>query len=180
MKKILLATFSVLLIASAAYSQEEQRQSPPPHHQGPGGPGGPGHMDPEHMERIHALKVAFITDKLRFTSTQSAHFWPIYDEYEKEMHTIRGSFFQKYRNSNSFEANSHEARQYIDDNLDYQEQIIQLKRKYNEQYLKVLSAKQVADLYDAEREFKQMLIQQLRERHGGNGGGGWNGGDRDR
>ena len=36
------------------------------------------------MERIHAIKVAYLTDKLQLTSEQSEKFWPIYNRYEEE------------------------------------------------------------------------------------------------
>ena len=56
------------------------------------------------------------------------------------------------------------ARQFIEDDLDYQQQVITLKRKYNDSFLKVISAQQLADLYTAEREFRQLLMQQLKQR----------------
>jgi Spy/CpxP family protein refolding chaperone len=158
MKRILSVTLFSLLITAAAYAQ--------PQWHGPDR----GH---DHMERIHAIKVAYITDKLHLSSEQSAKFWPVYDDYEQETHHIRDAFFQKYKNNNKDrDIDKREAFHYIEDDLDYQEQIIQLKRKYNDRFLKILSTQQVADLYRAEREFKEMLLQQLKERHNG---GGWNG-----
>ena len=41
------------------------------------------------QDRIRALKVAFITDKLKLTPEESEKFWPVYNQYEAEQKRIR-------------------------------------------------------------------------------------------
>ena len=53
-------------------------------------------------------------------------------------------------------------RQYVEDDLDYQQQVIELKRSYNDRFLKVITSRQLSDMYIAEREFKQMLAKRLK------------------
>lgn len=115
------------------------------------------------FERIHKFKVHFIADRIDLTDAQAKDFWPIYDNYESDQLDIRKEFFKDFRKRN-IDRTEEQVKKYLDENLDYQEAIINLKRKYNDRFLKVISAKQLADLYAAEREFKQMLIQKLRER----------------
>lgn len=110
--------------------------------------------------KITALKVAYITGKLNLTPDQSAKFWPIYNQYEDELRTVRRAFISKYKNMNK-NTEYRTARMYIEDNLDYQEEELGLKRKYKTQMLKVISPQQLAILYQAERDFKRMLVQQL-------------------
>jgi hypothetical protein len=118
------------------------------------------------MERVQALKVAFITDKINLTSSQAERFWPVYHKYENDVRDLRRSYLnQNETKTKGF--SRQQAQRYIDDNLDYQEAVIDLKRKYKDQYLKVISPKQLSDLYAAEHEFKQILIQKLRERRAG-------------
>ena len=126
----------------------------------------PSHKE---IERIRAIKAAFLTDRLDLTSAQAEKFFPVYRRYENEQMAIRKEFFDKYRNKQEDGQISDEAlsRQYIEDNLDYQEQELALKRKYKDEFLKVISAAQVADLYKAERDFKRMLINRMKEKHGG-------------
>ena len=126
----------------------------------------------ERMERIHAIKVGYLTDRLHLTSDQSAKFWPVYNQYEDEQRATRRNFFQKYQNSNNGGGNEQESRQFIEDNLDYQAEELALKRKYKDQLLKIISAQQLASLYEAERDFKKLLLQQLRNGRGGGNGGG--------
>lgn len=126
------------------------------------------------MERIHAAKMSYITDRLRLTTEQSANFVPVYNEYEREVRDSRKKYLQKYKGINPDEADDATSKQYIDDNLDYQADIIQIRRKYNDRFLKIISSQQLADLTQAEREFKQLLMQRLKDRRGnGRNGGGW-------
>ena len=114
------------------------------------------------FERIHAAKVAYITDRVHFTADQSARFWPVYDQYESEVRTVR----QRIR-QNMHPAPGTDPMEQIENSLDYQQQILDLKKKYKDQFLKVISPTQLAQLYDAERDFKQMLVKQMREKHNG-------------
>ena len=116
-------------------------------------------------ERIHAIKVGYLTDRLHLTSSQAATFWPVYNDYEAELRDARKAFRQKYRNGNTGETDA-EAGQFIEDNLDFQEQAISINRKYKDRFLKIISPQQLASLYEAERDFKKLLLQQLRERRG--------------
>lgn len=117
------------------------------------------------IEKVQALKVAFITEKVHLSSSQAERFWPVYNRYENDVRRTRQQFW-KSSDQNKSNVSREEARKLIENNLDYQEAVIDLKRKYNDQFLKIISAQQLANLYSAEREFKQMLIQKLRERRG--------------
>ena len=121
------------------------------------------------LERIHAAKMAYITDRLHLTQQESGGFIPLYNEYEREIKDTRQSFMKKYKGTNPAAADDATARQFVDDNLDYQQDVIAIKRKYNDRFLRIITPQQLADLYKAEREFKQMLMQRLKDR-AANGG----------
>ncbi len=128
----------------------------------------PGHM----REPIKALKIGYITEKVELTAKQAEKFWPVYNNYEEDLHQIRKKFFDKYRKENPDERDREQARAYIEANLDYQEQILNTKKEYQKKFLKVISEEQLADLYQAEAGFRTMLIKELRSRgkpHGGDG-----------
>jgi len=145
MKKLLRTILFLLVATTTAWSQQNQ----------------------EGMRRIHAAKMAYISDRLHLTSRQSQDFIPLYNDYEKEIRDTRQAFFRKYKGNNPDQADDATSRQFIDDNLDYQQQVIEIKRKYNNLFLRTISPQQLSDLYKAEREFKQMLMQRLRQQHGG-------------
>ena len=148
MKKLFQVLLVIVFTSSAAWSQQGGRS----------------------MERIHAAKMAYITDRLHLKVDQAQDFVPLYNEFDGELRGIRQSFHRKYNAGNPKPENDAAARKYIDDNLDYQQQVLDLKRKYKDRFLKVLTPDQLANLYQAEREFRQMLMQKLNHQHGGGGG----------
>ena len=157
MKKLVVIIIIIIIGTTGAWAQPPQSGRP--------------------MERIHAAKMAYITDRLHLSEQQMGGFIPLYNEYEQEVKNTRMSYFQKYRGVRPDQADDATAKQAVDDNLDYQQQVIDIKRRYNDRFLRVISPQQLSDLYKAEREFKQMLMQRLKQ-HGGDHGGGDRGGGR--
>jgi hypothetical protein len=117
----------------------------------------------DRFERIHAAKVAFVTDRLHLSSDQSARFWPVYDRYETELRELRKKFLGMYNDGQKYPEADGESRKLIDDNFDFQEQQLALKRRYKDEFLKILTPTQVASLYIAEREFKRILLDRLKD-----------------
>lgn len=122
--------------------------------------------------RIHALKMTYLTDRLRLTTSQATSFVPLYDEFEMEIVNSRNFYFRRYAGSELKNADDSTSRRFVDDNLDYQQTVIEIKRRYNEQFLKIISSQQLAELYKAEREFKQILIKKYEKDRGGPRRGG--------
>ena len=119
------------------------------------------------LMRIHAAKIAYITDRLRLSQEQAGNFIPQYNDDDKEVRNTRLSYLGKYQGPHSNDTDDAASRKYIDDNLDYQQAIIDLKRRYNDRFVKIISAQQLADLYNAEREFRQMLMKRLNQNRQG-------------
>jgi hypothetical protein len=116
------------------------------------------------MERIHAIKVAYLTDKLHLTSEQSARFWPVYNMYEQE----KMNLMRSYRDNNRMsENNTEDPMRSIEDDIVIQEKMLDLRKKYKDEFLKVISAQQLATLIESEKEFKRLLLQQIKEHKGG-------------
>lgn len=121
--------------------------------------------NPKHRERIKALKIAYITEHVNLSAEQAEKFWPVHNSYEKELLTLHRGFMEKYRTDNPG-TDRRTAHEYIDANLDFQEQALAIKKKYKDEFLKVISPEQLADLYRAERGFKEMLLRELGRRQG--------------
>jgi Spy/CpxP family protein refolding chaperone len=117
----------------------------------------------EQPGRIRALKMDYVIRETKLTADQTAKFKPLYTRYEDELKGIRKGFKEKYQQQNPA-ANPDMARRYVLDNLEYQQAELNLKKKYKDEFMKVLSAQQLAELYRAEQDFKKMLIQELNDR----------------
>lgn len=115
-------------------------------------------------ERVKALRTAYITDKLHLTSQQAALFWPVFNEYSEEVQRMNHTFSEKYGNTDLITTDDATARAYIDDNIAKDEKHLALKRKYKNDFLKVISPQQLAQLFNVDREFNRMLVDQLKQR----------------
>jgi len=96
-------------------------------------------------ERIQALKVAFITQKLHLTASEAEKFWPVYNQYENEITQLRAS-----------DKNG--------DVLENEQKLLNIRKKYKSSFENILGPQRLNDLYNAERDFRNVLIQRLKER----------------
>lgn len=102
-------------------------------------------------EKIQALKIAFITEKLQLTSSEAQQFWPVYNSYEKEIETLRRS------SQNG-------------DVLENEEKLLAIRKKYRPSFEKILGPAKMNNLFLAEKEFRNILIKRLKNKKGRGGG----------
>lgn len=119
------------------------------------------------LERIHAMKIALITEKLQLSPAEAEKFWPIYHQYEAEMKEIIKD--RKIAKLKMEDADEKEASKMIDARLEAQEAAIQLSKKYKAAFLQVISPKQLVTLMETEQAFKQQLINELQNRRSNRG-----------
>ena len=93
---------------------------------------------------IEALKVAFITKELELTPDEAQKFWPVYNQYSKELKATRI-------------ANP--------DALERDEKILNIRKSYKEQFTKILGPQRVNNLYNAEAKFNQLLFRAMRKQN---------------
>lgn len=113
------------------------------------------------QDRIEALRIAFFTEKLQLTPQESQNFWPLYNEYQEKEKTIR----QSYKDDKSLELMSDaEAEKLIENTFLMEEQMLGLKKEYYQKMRKVLPVRKVALLSRIERQFKERLLEEWRNR----------------
>lgn len=116
----------------------------------------------ERSEQIEALKAAFITSKLDLTTDEAQKFWPVYNNYQKEMMDLMRKR-KEDRDKPNIDPNDK-----INADLAYESRMLELKKKYKKLYLKTIPPQKILQLYQAEREFREQLIKQLKDRRKGN------------
>ena len=114
-------------------------------------------------DRIEAIKIGYLSERLQLSTPQAEAFWPVYHAYERELREAQAAFRRKYGGSANLKSDA-EAGRFIEDKLDFQEQTIRIRRAYKERFLKTISATQLASLYEAERDFRELLLKRLRDR----------------
>lgn len=108
-------------------------------------------------EKIEALRVAFITQKLNLTTDESQKFWPVYNEYQDKLKASR----KEFRNQSTTFANDKEAQEYLDAEFLLKQREFSLYKEYYEKIKKTIPIKKVAELRQAEEDFKKELLKQL-------------------
>lgn len=97
-------------------------------------------------EKIQALKIAFITQKLDLTTDEAQRFWPVYNRYETEIKGVMNE------NKNSGDA------------IESEEKILNIKKRYRQEFINVVGQPKANTLFNAEREFRGVLMRHLKNR----------------
>ena len=97
--------------------------------------------------RLEAYKIAYLTNKLSLTPQEAQRFWPIYNQYENELRAVRI-----------------ESRQGGKDELEREEKVLNIRKKYNTEFAKVISPEKVNTLFRVEKEFNALVQKEMMER----------------
>ncbi|MBK6445486.1 MAG: hypothetical protein IPO49_10830 [Bacteroidetes bacterium] len=121
---------------------------------------------PPVRERLESLKVGFLTERLNLSAEEAKVFWPVYNKYQDELEQLRKSRRENLMNAklNFDEMSDSEVEKTIDNELMYRQGELDVLKKYNPQFKKVLPVKKVAKLYKAEEDFKRKLIDMIQDR----------------
>ena len=96
------------------------------------------------QQDIEALKVAFISKELELTPDEAQKFWPVYNQYSKELKTI------------------------IKDEADVlprDEKVLNLRKRYKDQFTNILGQQRMNRICNAEGRFRQLLIKSMRNQN---------------
>ena len=99
--------------------------------------------DNKKAERIHALKIAFITQKLDLTVEEAQRFWPVYNRYETELKQLMAA------NKGG-------------DVIDNEEKVLNLRKLYRSEFVRVVGQSKMNKLFMAEKDFRGALLRKLR------------------
>lgn len=105
-------------------------------------------------ERIQALYVAFITQRLSLTSEDAQKFWPVYNQYDNDIQNVRKDMPE----------------------LEKQQTLLNIKKRYQDKFVSILGAERCEKFYKLDIEFKNKLIEMMKNRQNKPGGGKFRGG----
>ncbi len=103
-------------------------------------------------DKIEALRIAFISQRLNLTPEEAQKFWPVYNQYHNDLKTLRDNFGMGPGKPSLTAEQS----------LDFEQKKLDLKKKYKAQFEAVIGKEKVNILYNLEEEFRQKL-KELRE-----------------
>jgi len=142
MKKLLLIL--ILIMSFSSYAQDNGRK-----------------------ERIKALKIAFITERLQLTETEAQKFWPIYNAFDSENQKMRKETMGKFRKVDFEALSDEEAQKHLEDMMATDAKKHQLKQQFVNDLLTVLPAKKIIILKATEDAFNRRMMEQFKKRREG-------------
>ena len=120
-------------------------------------------------EKMMCEKIAFLTAELDLSTKEAQAFWPVYNEYTKEVEAAQKERMISYKALNEAikaEKPEKEIAECLDKYLEAQKDKAELTADSAKQFRKVLSEDKVAKLYLAEEKFRRNQISRLHHNHG--------------
>lgn len=122
-------------------------------------------------DKIKALKVAFMTERLDLGSKEAQTFWPLYNEYQENREALRQREYTQIRAKikDADALSEKEAKKLLDQYISFEEEEEALDKAFLNDVSQVITAKKTLLLLRSEEEFKRQLIKQYRQKYGGGG-----------
>tara|TARA_R110000868_G_scaffold89459_7_gene249017 strand:+ start:1377 stop:1820 length:444 start_codon:yes stop_codon:yes gene_type:complete len=118
-------------------------------------------------DKIKALKVSFITEKLDLTSKEAQQFWPIYNAYEEKTSQIRHNELRNIRRDvkdNLSTLSDAEAKDLLDKLVAAESKLHTEDVNLISKLRPIIPAKKIILLKAAEEDFKRKLIDEFKKR----------------
>lgn len=116
------------------------------------------------QDKIKALELLYISRELDLTSEEAEKFWPVYKKYSKEVNELLAERKRKAKELKGQPRTDAIAEEALDKELGYERRMLEIKTRYKQEFMKILPARKVGNIYRSEREFRAMMIRQLKER----------------
>ena len=117
------------------------------------------------MQAIKAQKTAFITQRLDLTPAEAEKFWPVYNQYDKELEANRKEMRAMHQAvKNDADLAEAEASATIDKEMAGRQKELDIHKKYAADFKKTIGAVKTVKLARAERDFRKELIKRVRDR----------------
>ena len=98
------------------------------------------------LKKIQAMEMAFITKELNLSPDEAQKFWPIYNQYRSELRNIAVDHGQG------------------GDRLEKQQKVLDLRKKYRDDFTKVVTQDRANKVFGAEEEFKSLVRREFQKR----------------
>ena len=115
-------------------------------------------------EKIQAARIGLITQRLGLTSEQAEKFWPIYNEFSQKRTDLRKQYREAERNINPKNPDPKQQQALVDLGLKVKQDELTLEKEYSGRLMNVISAQQMLNLRQAERDFRNIIINMLNNR----------------
>lgn len=118
-------------------------------------------------ERIKALKVSFITERLDLSEKEAQKFWPTYNEFNKKRSQIKYKNLKMVWKETREKINtisSEEANEIIKKINIAENELHKLKINFHDKLTNILPPKKIILLKIAEEDFRRKMLEEFKKR----------------
>ena len=117
------------------------------------------------LERLNAYKIAFFTKSLNLTSLEAEKFWPVYNEFQNRRTEIQQQRQQLNRriNQTGMTMSDSERSEAGDNLIGLEVNEANLSLEYHKKFKEILPPAKVLRLYQAENQYRQQLLNELKD-----------------
>ncbi|MCW3462909.1 hypothetical protein [Chitinophaga nivalis] len=117
----------------------------------------------EAKEKIKAIQIKYLAQKLDLTAEEAQKFWPVYDNYTREVELLIAERHQrKQQEKISGPDADNIARTNMDKELDYEKKMLDIRSRYTSEFQRVLPGRKAGMVFKSEREFRSIMLNHLR------------------
>ena len=124
----------------------------------------------QNKERIKALKIAFITERLDLTEKEAQKFWPVYNAFDDKQSKIKFEEMRKLKTQGrqGFETMSDkQASELLEKIIDADNRLHKNKVDFINSLKPILTAKKIMLLKTVEDEFNRRMLDEFKRRRQG-------------
>jgi len=114
----------------------------------------------ETSERMEALRIAFITERLALTPDESKAFWPMHEAFEAQLEAQRDAMRTQKDNFDASNASDAELQKFVEDLAEQRKSMVDLESEHLLEVAELLGAERALKLPEMKRE----LARNIRER----------------
>lgn len=125
----------------------------------------------DRIERIKALKVAYISDRLDLKPDEAEKFWPVFNQFEErqfELHKQKRQLMIKLKPENTKNLSDKEMTALMDDDDRLETEIQSNKKKLAKDLQGIIPNQKILMLKQLEIEFKHKLLEQMKNKRAHN------------
>ena len=116
------------------------------------------------ITQLDNAKIAFITSRLTLTQDQAQRFWPLYNEFVSRRRELNRSGRLLRNEAKNPTLSDVQLRDNFTQEFAVRQQQLELEKTYFDRVQQVLSMRQVAVLYQAERDFTKEVLRRVASR----------------
>ena len=112
------------------------------------------------LSQLENAKIAYLTEKISLNQDQAQRFWPVYNEFTQKRRDLNRRM-RLLRTDEPDGLSDAQIKDNLTQALALRQQEVNLEKEYFDKFQKVISLRQVAQLFQAERDFTREVIRRV-------------------